>query len=64
MQPITIATVGGVTGTIDPDPCAIPEYTVAIMDVAMVAMVTVLHGIVFIATVLGGVALAPTHRTP
>ena len=67
-QPIAIVTIGGVTGTVDPEPCAIPEYTVAIIEVAVVVMVTVLHGIVFIAMafiamILVGVAIATgCHR--
>jgi hypothetical protein len=52
-QPTAIVTIGGVVGTIHPHPYAIPEYPVAIMDVAMVViMVMVLHGIVFVAMIL------------
>ena len=55
-QPIAVVTIGGVTGTIGPDPCAIPEDPLTIVELAMIVVITILRGIVFFAAALEGIA--------
>ena len=59
-QPIAVVAIGGITGPINPDPCAIPEDPMAIFELVIIVVITILRGIAFIAAVLKGIAVLVT----
>lgn len=59
-QPIAVISIGGVTGTINPDPCAVSEDPVTIIEIGMLVVITVLRGIVFFAAALERIAVLVT----